>query len=105
MGIILYNRNNFKGKVFYMKKAKFIRYTAHLEYDVDLDLELLNMKIRIIDENFETTGTVFYNGTVHKFIKERIPSPTIVELLPKLKVASSIPYKFHGGVNYIQRVL
>ena len=87
-----------------MKEVKLIRYTSHLEYDVDLDLELLNMKIRIIDENFETTGTVFYEGTVHKFIKERIPATTIVELLPGLKSTNSIPYKFHGGVNYIQRV-
>jgi hypothetical protein len=87
-----------------MKKVKVRRYTAHLDYDVVIDVELLNMKIRIYGEDFEKTGIVDYEGSIGKFIEERIPADTIVELLPGLKETDKIAYRFHGGINYIERI-
>lgn len=88
-----------------MKKVRVRRYTSHLDYNnVDIDAELLNMKIRIYGEDFEKTGTADYEGSVGKLIEERIPAYTIVEILPGLKETDKLAYKFHGGVNYIERI-
>ncbi len=57
-----------------MKKLKAAIYDAHRDYDVLIDANLLNMRIRIFDETFSQTGKVLYEGSVGKFIKERIPS-------------------------------
>ena len=87
-----------------MKKVKPRLYTAHLEYNVDFDLELLNMIIRIYGEDAEQTGVVDYQGSVGKFIKERIPADWLVELLPELKEVNKISYQFQGGKNFIERL-
>lgn len=87
-----------------MKKAKIRRYTAHKDYNVDFDVELLNMVIRIYGEDYEETGVVDYEGSVGKFIKERIPADWLVELLPELREVNKISYRFHGGKNYIERL-
>jgi hypothetical protein len=87
-----------------MVKAIGRRYTAHRDYDVVLDKEILNMKIRITGADYEQTGVPYYEGTVCKFIKERIPAESIVELLTGLKYTDKLLYKFHGGENLIQKI-
>lgn len=87
-----------------MKKAAARRYDAHRDYDVDFDAALLNMVIRIYGEDYEQTGVVDYEGSVGKFIKERVPADWLVELLPELRENQKISYKFHGGKNFIERV-
>jgi hypothetical protein len=87
-----------------MVKAIGRRYTAHKDYDVILEKEILNMKIRITGADYEQTGAVDYEGTICKFIKERIPAESIVELLAGLKYTDKLLYKFHGGENIIQRI-
>ena len=87
-----------------MVKAIGHRYTAHKDYEVVLDREVLNMKIRISGIDYEQTGVADYEGTVCKFIKERIPSESIVELLMGLKYTNKLLYKFHGGENLIERI-
>lgn len=87
-----------------MTKAMARKYNAHKEYDVVLDRDILNMKIRIVGADFEKTGDVAYEGTVFEFIEERIPAEPIVELLTGLKDTDTLLYKFHGGENLIQRI-
>ena len=87
-----------------MKKVKAVIYDAHLDYDVPIDAELLNMRIRIYDEDFFTTGKVLYQGSVGKFIKERVPSDFLVSLLPQLKSSDKLSYRLSGGENFIERI-
>ncbi len=87
-----------------MKQVKAKIYDAHMEYNVELDAELLNMKIRIFDESFQQTGNTLYEGTIGKFIKERIPSEFLVELLTELKHKDRLSYVIGKGENFIERI-
>jgi hypothetical protein len=87
-----------------MKKAKASIYDAHLDYDANIDVELLNMKIKIYGEDFEQTGKVFYEGSIGKFIKERIPSDFLVDLLVELRHKNRVSYRLSGGENFIERI-
>jgi len=75
-----------------MNKVKMEIYDAHRDYDIELGLELLNTKIKIYGEE-KGADVPYFEGTVGKFIKERIPSEEIVEMLPRLKEEGSIIYK------------
>jgi len=87
-----------------MKRVHVVPYYAHKNYKVVIDQDLLNMKIRIYDENFQQTGTVFYEGSVGKFIKERKPSEFLVELLTELKLKDKVSYRLNVGENFIERI-
>ncbi len=87
-----------------MKKVKAIRYHAHKYYNVMIDTSLLNMKIRIYDEHFQQTGTIFYEGTIGKFIKERVPTESLVKLLTELKHQDKLSYRFSNCENFIERI-
>lgn len=85
-------------------KAKGRLYTAHLDYNKVLDIDVLNTKIRITDSEFDKTGIVFYEGTVCKFLKERIPTESLVDIISQLKYQNEITYRFSGGENKIEKV-
>jgi hypothetical protein len=87
-----------------MKKAKAVVYDAHRDYNTMIDTNLLNMKIRIFDESFSQTGKVLYEGSVGKFIKERLPSDILVELLTELRHKDKLSYRLSGGENFIERI-
>lgn len=87
-----------------MKSVKAVRYTAHKRYSVAVDTDLLNVKIKIYDENFDQTGKIFYEGTVGKFIKERNPSEYLVELLTQLKDRDRVSYRLGVQENFIEKV-
>jgi hypothetical protein len=87
-----------------MKKVKARIYDAHKDYNVEVDLELLNMKIRIAGSDYDQTGIADYEGSVGKFIKERVPAEFLVGLITELKYKDKISYRFHGGENFIQRI-
>lgn len=87
-----------------MKKARVVVYDAHKDYGVMIDTDLLNMKIRIFDESFSKTGTALYEGSIGKFIKERIPSDYLVELLTELRNKDKLSYRLSGGENFIERI-
>lgn len=87
-----------------MNKAKAHIYDAHLDYDANIDVELLNMKIKIYGEDYAETGKTFYEGSIGKFIKERIPSDFIVNLLTELRHKDKLSYRLSGGENFIERV-
>jgi|GEM_PF-2933715 len=87
-----------------MKKAKAVIYDYHKEYDAYIDVELLNMRIRIYDQTFEQTGKALYEGSVGKFIRERIPSDFLVDLLTQLRHKDKLSYRLSGGENFIERI-
>ncbi|HYE09176.1 MAG: hypothetical protein K0R80_1942 [Clostridia bacterium] len=87
-----------------MKRIKASIYDAHLDYDAAIDVELLNMKIKIYGEDYEQTGKVFYEGSIGKFIKERIPSDFLVDLLTELRHKDKVSYRLSGGENFIERI-
>lgn len=87
-----------------MKKAKASIYDAHLDYDTYIDVDLLNMKIKIYGEDYVQTGKAFYEGSVGKFIKERIPSDFLVDLLTQLRHKDKVSYRLSGGENFIERI-
>lgn len=87
-----------------MRKAKARIYDAHLDYDVFIDAKLLNMKIRIYGEEYAQTGQVYYEGSIGKFIKERIPSDSIVNLLTELRYKDKVSYRLSTSENFIERV-
>ena len=87
-----------------MKKVKASIYDAHLDYNEDIDVELLNMKIRIYGEDYPETGQVYYEGSIGKFIKERIPSDTLVGLLTELRHQDKVSYRLSTSENFIERI-
>ncbi len=87
-----------------MKKVKAHIYDYHLEYNADIDAELLNMKIKIYGEEYAETGKAYYEGSIGKFIKERIPSDFIVDLIVQLKHQDKVSYRLSGGENFIERI-
>lgn len=87
-----------------MKAAKIRRYTAHEDYDIEVDAKFLNMRIKIYGEDFEQTGKIDYEGSIGKLIEERIPADWFVELLPELRLKDKISYRTSGGENFIERV-
>lgn len=87
-----------------MKHVNAKIYDAHMGYNVELDVELLNMKIRIFDESFQQTGAVLYEGSVGKFIKERIPSEFLVEVLTQLREKDKLSYVIGKSKNFIERI-
>ncbi|MDF2840299.1 MAG: hypothetical protein K0Q99_1071 [Clostridia bacterium] len=87
-----------------MKKLKASIYDAHLDYDVDIDVAFLNMRIKIYGEDYEQTGKVFYEGSVGKFLKERIPSDVLVDIMMGLQHTDKVSYRLSGGENFIERI-
>ena len=87
-----------------MGNARIRRYDAHKDYDVYIDVELLNMIIRIYSEGDSNNRVVHYEGSVGKFIKERIPAEWMVELLPQLKDVRRISYGPEGRETYLERI-
>lgn len=85
-------------------KAKAVIYDYHKDYDLDIDVNLLNMKIRIYDESFQETGKALYEGSIGKFIKERIPSEFLVKLITELNEKDKVSYRLSGGENFIERI-
>lgn len=87
-----------------MKKAKATIYDAHKDYKVPVDAELLNMKIRIFDDSYQSTGKVLFEGSIGRFLKERLPSEYLVGLLTELRTKDKLSYRLSGGENHIERI-
>lgn len=87
-----------------MKKVRIRKYTAHEDYNIEVDANFLNMHIRIYGEDFDQTGKFDYEGSIGKFLKERLPADWLVELLPELRTIDKLSYKASGGVNFIEKL-
>lgn len=91
-------------EVLKMKKSKAKKYTAHMDYSIKVDSQFLNMRIRIYDMDSDKKVMVYYEGSIGKFLKERIPADWLVELLPELRTSDKISYVTSGGENFIERL-
>ncbi len=87
-----------------MKKTRIRKYTSHMDYNIKVDAEFLNMKIRIFDMDSNKKVMVYYEGSIGRFLKERIPADWLVELLPELRTNDKISYITSGGENFIERL-
>lgn len=87
-----------------MRKIKTRKYTAHEDYNIEVDAEFLNMRIRIYGEDIEHTGKVDYEGSIGKFLKERLPADWLAELLPELRTIDKLSYKTSGGKTFIEKL-
>lgn len=87
-----------------MRKVRIRKYTAHLDYNIKVDPEFLNMKIRIYDMDSNKKVTVYYEGSIGKFLEERIPADWLVELLPELRTCNKISYVKSSCENFIERL-
>lgn len=87
-----------------MNKVRMRKYTAHKDYEIEVDAEFLNMRIRIYGEDLEHTGKIDYQGSIGKFLKERLPADWLVEMLPELRLKDKISYRASGGENFIEKL-
>ena len=66
--------------------------------------ELAKMKIRICTSGYPETGAVYYEGTVRTFIVERLPHPTLIELLPNLLTVPRFTYRPGQETLLVERI-
>ncbi len=66
--------------------------------------ELANMRIRIFTEGFPETGAQYYEGTVRKFVIERLPHPNLLDKLPLLLSQERFSYKPASETLVVERV-
>ncbi len=64
---------------------------------------LAKLKIRIRSGDGDSMR-VYYEGSIGKFVIERIPNPTILDLLPRLHQESSLTYRLHQEEITIERL-
>jgi len=83
-------------------KTKAALYDAHKDYKTKLDLDLMNTKVKIYGD--KTPETNYFEGTIGKFVKERIPSDQVVEMLPRLKDEDKIEYKLSTETIIIEKI-
>ncbi len=76
-----------------MARYIFTRKIDPSELPENVTLELAKMKIRICTNGYPETGAVYYEGSVRTFIIERLPHPTLIELLPNLLVVPRFTYR------------
>ena len=84
-------------------KTKAVIYDAHRDYKTKLDLELMNTKIKIYGDE-KSSDANYFEGSIGKFVKERIPSDEVVEMLPRLKDEEKIEYKLNTETIIIEKV-
>lgn len=65
--------------------------------------ELEPLQIRIHSEPDPETGTTFFEGSIRKFILERLPTPTLTNLLPQLLQTPTLSYRLSTETIYITR--
>ena len=66
--------------------------------------ELANIQIRICTKGYPETGTLYFEGTVRKFVLERLPHETLIELLPNLLTVHSLTYQPASETILIERI-
>ena len=66
--------------------------------------ELEQVRIWIHSEGYPEEGTLYYEGTVRKFVIERLPSPVLLEMLPRLLQEPSFTYRLNTETIVITKV-
>lgn len=70
-------------------------------YGVSPDLE--PVEIRIHSESDPDTGTIYFEGSIRKFILERLPTPDLTRMLPQLMEMPTLSYRLSTETIYITR--
>ena len=84
------------------------KFTLKKDYDKDelpegIDETLAKLKIRIRSGEGESMR-VYYKGSLGKFVIERNPNPTLLDLLPRLHQESSMTYRLHTEEITLERI-
>jgi len=75
-----------------LKKFVLKKKEEEIDPEYNISLELAKMEIQIHSEGYPETGASYFTGTVRKFVVERIPSPALVEMLPRLLTEPKFSY-------------
>jgi len=76
-----------------LSRFVFKRKDADAELPLSITPELASMKIRICTDGYPEIGALYYEGTVRKFVIERQPHPTLIELLTHLLTEPRFTYQ------------
>ena len=76
----------------FLKKFVLKKQEPDLDPEYNISPELAKMEIVIHSEGYPKDGALYYTGTVRKFIIERIPSPALIEMLPRLLTEPKFSY-------------
>jgi hypothetical protein len=76
-----------------LSRYVFSRKNNDSELPQGISPELAKMKIRICTLGYPETGAVYFEGTVRTFIVERLPHPTLIDLLPNLLSVPRLTYR------------
>jgi hypothetical protein len=84
------------------------KFTLKRDYDrhelpEGFDHALAKLKIRIWSGEGESI-TVYYEGSIGKFVIERLPSQSLLDLLPRLQQESSLTYRLQHEDITIDRI-
>lgn len=87
-----------------MKKFVLKKNPENLDPIEGIPPELEPIRIRIHSEPDPDKGTVFFEGSVRKFVLERIPAPALTQMLPRLRNEPSLSYRLSTETLYITRL-
>lgn len=87
-----------------MKKFVLKKHSDTPEALEGIPQELEQVHIRIHSEGYPDGGTLYYEGTVRKFVIERLPSPVLTEMLPRLLQEQSFTYRLNTENIVITKV-
>lgn len=84
------------------------KFTLKKDYDKNelpegIDETLAKLKIRIRSGDGDSMR-VYYEGSIGKFVIERFPNSTILDLLPRLHQESSLTYRLHQEEITLERL-
>jgi len=86
-----------------MKKYTLKKQEA-LDPEYGIPQEMESVRIRIHSEPDPESGTAFYEGTIRKFVLERLPSPVLTKLLTRLSEEKTLSYRMSTETLYITRM-
>lgn len=84
-------------KKFVLKKPEVL----DPEYGVPPELE--PVQIRIHSESDPEAGTIYFEGSIRKFILERLPAPALTRMLPQLMEMPTLSYRLSTETIHITR--
>jgi hypothetical protein len=86
-----------------MKKFK-LKKPETLDPAYGIPAELEPVQIRIHSEPTPAIGTVFFEGSVRKFVLERLPTPALTQMMAKLLEEPTLSYRLSTETIHITRL-
>lgn len=66
--------------------------------------ELEPMQIRIHSNPAPDVGTIFFEGSIRNFVLERLPTPALTHMLPRLLAEPTLSYRLSAETIHITRL-